>query len=253
MPDLTPFLRTDHKAVDKRDELRTVMGWIAGESRKVPIVMDGDRPVGILNERALMARHLDQKAHIEPYMLPTKALPLDTMLEKVRARMSEFRAAYLPVEDKRGRLAGYVAAIDVARESLNGQRAMDLALPVTPMREEQTMGEAVNLFGKEYVDFLPVARADGRITGVLPRRTVMRLELESGDKGRRDAHGEKIHPFKDRVDGFMEQRPTMVLPNAGGPELLDTLDETGYAIVQGTDGRMLGMVTPETLFRASVK
>lgn len=250
MTDLTPILRTDHKAVDKRDELRTVMGWIAGESRKVPIVMDGEKPIGILNERALMSRRLDQKAHIEPYMLPTKALPLDAPIDKVRARMSEFRAAYLPVEDKRGRLAGYVAAVDVARQTLNGARASDLALPVAGLREAQTMGEALNLFGKEYVDFLPITRENGRVAGVLPRRTVLRMELEGSDKGRRDAAGEKMHPLKDPVGGFMEQTPVFVLPNAGGAELLDTLDESGYAIVQGSDGRMLGMVTPETLFRA---
>src|SRR5438876_7265450 len=108
MATIESILRADFKPVDKRDEIRMVLGWLSGDSDKVPIVVDDDKPMGILNERALMSRRLDQKAHIEQFTLATRALPQTATLEEAAARMREFRAAYLPVEDKRGKVAGFV-------------------------------------------------------------------------------------------------------------------------------------------------
>ena len=115
MATIENLLRTDFKAVDKHDEVRTVFGWITGDAKDVPLIVDDGKPVGILNERALMSRRLEQKAKLDPYTLMTRALPLNATLEAAAARMREFRAARLPVEDARGKLAGYVTAIDIAR------------------------------------------------------------------------------------------------------------------------------------------
>lgn len=251
MVDISSHVRTDYKAVDKRDELRSVMGWLAGDATKVPIVLDGQKPFGIVNERALMARQLDGKAKIEPYALPTRALPLTASVEEARDRMAELRAAYLPVTDARGKLAGYVRAIDLARENGRSASALDVAVPITALQEQSTLGDALNLFQKEYVDFLPVVRSDGRLTGVLPRRTVLRMEFNTGDKGRKDAGGEKFTMLHDPVGGVMDEAPAFVKPTSSFEEVLDTLDEAGYAIVRKDEGHLLGIVTPETLFRGS--
>ncbi|HUR70024.1 MAG TPA: CBS domain-containing protein [Candidatus Thermoplasmatota archaeon] len=251
MADISSFLRTDFKAVDKRDPLHSVKGWLTGDASKVPIVVDDGRPFGILNERALMGRHLDLHAHVHQFALATRALTPDSTPEQARARMAELRAAYLPVEDKRGKLLGYVRAIDLARDELVGERARALAVPVTLLREDQTMGEALNAFAKEYVEFLPVVGRDGRIGGVLSRAKVLEMEFNNGDKGRRDAGGEKFHMLDDPIAGFMDQAPSFVAPEADTKTLLDTLEDAGYAIVERDQGDpAVGLVTPETLFRA---
>lgn len=247
--DISPHLRTDYKAVDKRDELRTVMGWLAGEASKVPIVLDDGRPFGILNERALMSRQLDGKAKIEPYVLVTRALAATASAEEARARLAEHRAAYLPVEDARGKLAGYVRAVDLARDGSNGQKALDVAVPIQSLQEGSTLGDAMNAFQKEYVDYLPVVRADGRAIGVLPRRTVLRMEFNAGDRGRKDAGGEKFTMLRDPVHGVMDDAPAFVRATSSLADVLETLDESGYAIVQRDGGGVMGIVTPETLFR----
>lgn len=250
MVDVSSLLQTDFKAVDKRDELRTVMGWVAGEASKVPIILDGKRPFGIVNERAMMSRSLDERAKVDRYTLPTRALALTDSLETAREMLAKFRAPHLPVEDERGQLAGYVCAIDVARELAAGREAREVAVPIATLSEESTMGEAVNAFQKEYVDFLPVTGGNGEVTGVLPRRAVLRMELHVGNKGRKDAGGQKFSMIRDPVAGVMDDTPRVVAPGASLETVLDTLESSGYALVPGADGG-LAIVTPETLFQHS--
>jgi CBS domain-containing protein len=248
--DIASFVRTDFKAVDKRDALHSVKGWLTGDTTKVPIVLDGERPFGIVNERALMGRHMDLNAHVHQFTLATRAVTPETSIEDARRKMAEHRAAYLPVEDKRGRLAGYIRATDIFRADMNGQLARNLAVPVTLLRDDQTMGDALNAFAKEYVEFLPVVGRDGRIDGVLSRSEVLKMEFNNGDKGRKDAGGEKIRMLNDPIRGFMDVAPAFVPPETGPEALLDTLDDVGYAIVGSETGKPVGVVTPETLFRA---
>jgi CBS domain-containing protein len=251
MATIEPLVRRDFKTVDKRDELRSVLGWIRGDSTKLPIVVDDGKPYGIVNERALMSRRLDDNAKLEGYTLMTRALRSDASVEQARDRMRELRAAFLPVEDARGKLAGYVSSLDVAR-ALDVQRtARELALPVASLREGHTMGEALHAFTQEYVDFLPVMGDGGeRVSGVLPRRTLLAMETHAGSRGRKDAGGERTHILNDPVSGFMDEPLARVPASMDFATLLRTLEQNGYAIVEEPGGRMVGLVTPETLLRA---
>lgn len=251
MTDLSPYLRTDFKAVDKRDGMNAVMGWLRGDADKLPIVTDDGKPFGLVNERALSSRSLDGKAKIENYALVTRSLPHTASLDEVARRMSELRAAYLPIEDKKGKLAGYVSAIDVARERGAGERrARELAVPITMLKPTQTLGEALHAFTQEYVDFLPVVDANGRATGVVARREIVKLEFNAGDKGRMDAHGEKVHPLKNPVDGYVSEATAICAPEATFDEVETCLENWGYAIVQNGSGKAMGIITPETLLRS---
>jgi len=247
MAGLESLVRTDFKAVDKRDPLNSVMGWLTRDTGKRPVVVDDGKPFGIVNERALMSRRLDSNAHVHQFTLATRALDANTSIEDARARMAEYRASYLPFADAKGKLVGYVSAIDLAREGLDGENARDLSVAVTFLRETQTLGEALNAFNKEYVDFLPVLRDDGRIAGVLPRASLLQMAFNAGDRGRKDAGGEKSTLLHDPVSGFMDEAPRMSAPNAAAEGLLDTVAEAGYAIV-GSLERPEGIVTAETLF-----
>lgn len=251
MDDLSTLLRDDVKPVDKRDGIHTVMGWLTGQTDKVPIVLDDERPFGIINERAIMSRSLDPRAKVDAYVTPTGAVATDTPLEDVARRMSEHRAQHLPVADPRGRLAGYVAATDVARETIPRFTAADVCLPVQVLTESHTMGDALNVFTKEYVDYLPVANANGRISGVLPRRAVLSVEFNAGSKGRKDAGGEKFTLLSAPLHGFMDEAPVIVKPDLAHEALLEILEESGYAVVQDASGRLMGVVTPATLLRAT--
>lgn len=247
--DIGELLRHDFKAVDKRDEVHSVMGWLRGDTEKVPLVVDDGRPFGIVNDRAMMGRRLDHKAKVEGYTLPTRALPVTAPLGEAMERMREFRAAFLPVEDERGHLAGYVSSLDVARGAGLDARASELALPISTLRDDQTVGDALSLLMREYIDVLPVLDAQGQPRGVLHRRAVLHLAAEASDKGRKDAVGNKLRSLDIPVSGIMEE--TAIFIDGGAPfhEVVAKLEKFGYALVR-ENGKLVGIVTPETLFRA---
>lgn len=247
MVDLDDLIRTDYKAVDKRDTLSSVLGWMRGDTDKVPIVTDAGYPFGLVNERAFMQRGINHSAKLDTgYVLTTRALPPTASPAEAMARMAEFKAAHLPVE-KDGKLAGFVSAIDLARQADWEASAHTLSVPVRALRATDTIGDAIHLFHQEYVDHLPVLDKDGRLAGVLKRQDVVELELNQADtKGRKDAGGEKITPLRDPVDGYLDQ-VIRISADATKDEVLDKLEAFGYALVEARDGRVVGIVTPRTL------
>lgn len=248
MPDIHDLVRTDYKAVDKRDELHSVMGWVWGDSDKLPIVTDQGKPYGIVNDRALITRRLDHHAKLHQYVLATRALTPDTELVEALRRMGEFRAAYMPVEEN-GKLKGFVSSIDLVRELGADRTAGELCVPVTMLREGMTFGDALHAFNQEYVDYLPVFDAQGRLQWVLPRRKVLQMEHQSGANGRKNAGGIKVSWLNDPIDTFCDDAQSL-RHDAPLEVVLKHLEDWGYACVTAKDGRLEGIVTPETLCRA---
>lgn len=248
MADIHDLVRTDFKAVDKRDGIHSVMGWVKGDSDKRPIVTDDERPFGIVNDRALAGRRLDHHAKVEGYTLPTRALAPRATIREALQTMGEFRASYLPVEEN-GRAAGFVTTLDLHREIGLDRTAGQICVPVVTMKEGQTMGDALHLFRQEYVDFLPVYDAQGRLRRVLPRRKMHQMEANSGNmRGRKDAGGDKVSFLDDLIDTYCDDART--LPSgAGGDEVLRMLDDWGHVCVVDAAGRLQGIVTAETLTR----
>lgn len=246
--DISSFVRTDYKAVDKHDAVHSIMGYVTGDSDKVPVVLDGKHPYGILNERALMSRRLDGNAKIEGFVLTTRAVPPETPVDEAIARMAEYRAPYLPVE-RQGKLAGYVSAIDLVRQQDLDYDAGEMCVPILTLTTKQSLSEALHAFNKEYVDHLPVVDEKGRVVGVIGRRFIINVETQLGSKGRKDANGEKVHLLAEPLEGFIEQPPVTVAPNADFETVLEAVEEHGYAIVQASDGAIQGIITPQTLVR----
>lgn len=250
--DIGPLLRTDFKAVDKRDGIHSVMGYVTGDNPKVPIITDGGKPYGILNDRAMIGTRLDPNAHVESYVLTTRALPQTASLGEVAARMAETRAAHIPIEDPRGKLAGYVSAIDVAREQGSDLAARELSVPVTTLTGRQTLSEAKHAFSKEYVDYLPVLNGEGRIAGILPRRAILTMEAGTGhSRGRKDAGGEKVSPMRESLVEGHVQPATIVGQDVAMDKILDLLEDNGHVAVIDRAERFIGIITPETLHRAA--
>lgn len=251
MPDIAQYVRTDFREVDKRDELRTVLGWIRGDTATVPVVMDDGKPFGIVSERAMLGRRIDPKAKVEGYALTTRAVTAETTLADAMARMAEFRAAFLPVENNRGKLTGYVSALDFVHEHLPREtRARDLAIRVTTLREDQTLSEAHHAFHQEYVDFLPVLGKDGRIAGVVPRKTLILMDArQSSDKGRKDAGGERVHPQHAELTHYLDSNAPVIDGNAPLPEVIKAVRDFGCVLVHNAngDGTVAGIITAETL------
>lgn len=252
MPGIDHLIRTDFKEVDKRDEVGSVLSYLTGGTAKPPIITDDERPVGIVNDRALMRRRFDTAAHLEGFLNATRAVTPDAKMDDVVQRMLTHRAAYLPVEDAKGKTKGYVRALDVAKELDLGGNAGSAAVRVEPLREDQTLGDALHLFAKEYLDHLPVVDASGRVTGVLSRSVLLALGAATGrTKGRKDANPNPIDPLDMPVSGHLESAFETVGIDTAAPEVLETVERFGHAVVLDRTGRFYGIVTDETILQGA--
>ena len=250
MSDIDPILRTDFKAVDKRDAIHNVWGWLTGDSAKVPIIMDGQKPFGVVNGRSLMSRRIDPSAHLEQYALPTKALPETATLQEISQRMAHLRASHMPIEDKKGKLRGYVTSVDVARAQANAGSAADLAVPVTALKMGHTVGDALHAFQSEYVDWLPIMNGSGRVENVIGRRSILNIEANGANgRGRKDNNGEKLNALEAPLDGFAEDVVFRLPSGASQEDVFQSVEKNGYVVIEGAGGRFVGMVTAATLLR----
>ena len=250
---LNGLIRKDVKAVDKKDPIRSILGNVLGDTRTRTVVLDGQRPYGIPNQRALMGRNLNDRSKVEKFTMPTPVLTPSSDRYAALAVIDETLAAYLPVEEN-GRLRGIVDPLDLVADLEDGPTAGDAAEIVPALKATATIGEAITVFHKVHVDHLPVLDGNGRLCGALARSAVIRLEGQAREsRGRQDYATDSIHMHKDAVGGFMDDAFIEAPADLDCPATAKLLRDAGYAIVRlerHNGGETYGVVTPAYLARA---
>lgn len=238
------LVHTDFKVVDKREPMSSVAGYLNGDTERLPIITDQERPWGVLNEKGLMRTRLDPREHVGKYTVGTGTLSPHASVKEALRAFANTRVAYMPVQED-GRLIGYVAAVDLLAEMPGGPDAAHLAVEVPILRQDQTSGEALAVLRDISPGIVPVVDDGGYVTGVLDRRHMAQISLNRIDSsGHIPAGGERQALGKNlELVGLMSEGVAMVAPEAGFQEVVRVLKEHGYAIV-ARDRKPLGVVTP---------
>ncbi|MBW3582955.1 MAG: CBS domain-containing protein [Euryarchaeota archaeon] len=242
-------LHADIKAIQKNEPLHKAYGWLRGDTKTVPIILDGKKAYGIVNTRIIMKRRLEPNASIGAFTQPVPTVDEETEALEVLEKFSQSLAPYLPYI-KGGKLKGYVDPLDILYQFDDGPDAQQAFRAVPPLGVDDTMGAAVHRFHNETVDDLPVVDAEGRIQGVLTRRAILEfIDAAHQNKGRTDRSGEKDRLLDDPVRGFMD--PGWVEIDADTPyrEMLPRLKKNA-ALYVTTNGAYRGLITPAYLARA---
>jgi CBS domain-containing protein len=87
------------------------------------VVVDGDKPIGLINERHLVAVFADILGQanwgdmkVENFMnTPVKTIASDLTLVEAVTAMKEFQLRHVPVVDSQGKLAGILTQTDIIR------------------------------------------------------------------------------------------------------------------------------------------
>lgn len=250
---LDRLLRTDHKAVEKNEPVSKVLGWLREETKQPPIILDGKLPYGIPNKSALMSSRFHDNAAISKYTRPTPRLYEKTSVHDALDAFSESLAPYLPVtKSSNDTLAGYVHALDLAREVAAPLDAAQLAHPTPILQEDERIGRAIKSFHDSRSDYLPAVDGKGKLTGVLPRRNVLGIELNrQQSQGNGDRASDNDPLLRTTVHDQLEDGAITVPPQADYETVIETLDKSGYAIVAEPDGTNIqGVILPEFVVRA---
>jgi CBS domain-containing protein len=245
MVEVADILRTNFRAVDKRDELHLVTGYLRGEVDRVPIVCDDGRPYGILNERSLLNQRFDARARIESHVLALPPAKPDDSGRAALAAMAAHRVSILPVGDGK-KAHGYVHAADLLQDARSDATAQSLLIPVPTLTLTSSVGEAVHRMHESGAPALPVADAEGKVAGLFRRREAFALIMDNRPFGKENRR-EDPPPRVDAVGGILDgTAPTATLPTTFGA-FLSALQNDDAVIVTGPTGEPLGIVTLETL------
>lgn len=252
---LERFLRNDHFTLDKNDEVSKVLGWVRGERKERPIILDGKHPYGIPNKSALMSSRVMHKAAVWKYTQPTPVPRDDAEVFDALMRMSEAYVSYLPIQKANGTLAGHVEALDLLEEVTEGPKAGEMAHPVTVLNPNDTIGKAIHSLRSGSVDPVPVMDDNGKLVGVLPLSNIIGIETgRTQSAGSGDTVPDNEPLLQDTVQGFMESGALTTSPETPYDDVLAQLRRTPYLIVASDSphghAHIHGIIRPKDVVRA---
>ncbi|MHB8584540.1 MAG: CBS domain-containing protein [Thermoplasmatota archaeon] len=239
------LVRTDFRAIDKREELRVLIGWLRGEAREVPIICDGRRPYGVLNERSILNSQFSPAEKIERHVTGVPVLAPGTAVVDASQSIAENRVPFLPVGTEKG-ATGYVRAVDLIRKQASlfrGSTAEQLLVPVPIIDTTATMSDVIHHMRKAVALGLPVVNPEGVLSGVVRFEDAMELLTDARRQGRRDMDGNAERPRFDAVADLVDGTFQTVSPTASLQTILAALEEDDTVIVADAAGHVTGALT----------
>ncbi len=246
------LIQTDYVALDKREPVRRVRGWLQGETSRRPLVLDGKRPFAIVSPRAFLTRGAQENTRLDKILTPVPvARPQDDAAQTL-AKMAKAGVTYLPVANEHGHCVGYVDALTLLRElgpAPPAPTAADLMGEAPPLFEDGHAEDAIQLFARQHADVLRVIDGRSQTVGTIDRATINRIVQESDTRmGRRDFAGNSS-PLRRQALRSMVQNGLIEVPdNAPYDDVLDILERDGSVFVRRGNG-IAGIVTPLSAIR----
>lgn len=239
-------IRNEFKEVDKRDEINTVLGFLAGSSPDVPVVLDREKAYGVLNEKAFLRSRLSPNQKLEgPYVVGTRTLEPGAPIEEAADVIATSRIPYVPVANPDGRVVGVVHSLDVLLGLASSLTTEELLVEVPVLRSDASVGEAIHLLHDVSVPALPVVDESGALLGVVHRRHLVRIAMDARPSGRKGAVGNPEDPRGEPVTGYLDGGFETIHPSASFHEAREALRRSPAVVVAGEDGRPRGVLTPE--------
>lgn len=190
--------------------------FLASPFHGIPVVGPGNRPVGMVTHRDLLART----------MLPIKV-----------GAIQPFGAHHLGIMEN----------------LLAGVRVADLmSKPAVVVKESELLGKAVELMLKKDLKRLPVVAADGTLTGMLSRLDIFKTIMDRNpDWAKFGLGGVKLQEVTRVKDAMRTDTPTLA-PSAPLWDAIKLVDSTGIrrVAVVDPDGRLLGLISEPVLMSA---
>ena len=232
--------RKDFKLVDKNDEISKVFGYFYGES-DFPIVMDGKKPWGIIDERRLIKTKLSKKEKIKDFVVGVPKLDATYSIEKAKQKMVKSGIDTIIVTSEKD-ILGYVNAIDLIKKIGVEGKAETFMRYIEPIDENESIGNAINQMKKANERILPILTGK-KFYGILGIKNILRIITTH--KKTTDYHQERTTLLDAPVKGYAEPAVTNN-PNDDLKDIIDVLEEQGFAVIC-KNKEYLGIIEPMDL------
>lgn len=236
------IVRKDFKLIDKKDEISKIFGYFYGES-DFPIVMDGKKPWGIVDDRQLIKTKLAGNEKIKDFVVGVPKLDATYSLEKAKQRMVKSGVDTIIVTSEK-EVVGYLTAIDIAKKYEIEKNAELMMRYVEGIDENEEMGEAINLMRSQNARLLPVL-SKNKFAGIIRIKNILRL-ITTHEKTT-DYHQEKTTLLEAPIKGYIEEAITCH-PKDSAKEVIDIMEKQGFVVVC-KNREYLGIIEPIDLLK----
>jgi len=236
-------MRKDFKNIDKNEEITSIFGYFYGEGC-FPIVMDGKKPWGVVDERKLIKSKLSGKEKLKDFVVGVPKIDATYSISKSKEKMKKSGAEIMIVTSGKN-VIGYITVVDIAKKLGIKARAREMMEEKNGIEENMEIGEAINIMRRRGERILPVVGKE-IFLGVIGVKNILKL-ITTHEKIT-DYHQEKISLLSAPVKGFMESGIITSRPSDEGRKIIKIMEKQGFAVVC-KNRKYMGMIEPSDLLK----
>ena len=256
--DIRDMATTETLEADPDERLAELRSAFEEEDAHAVLVTDGDEVRGVVTPREVMKSHADDDTALEKVAKPVPELERDENVRRAARMLVENETKVAPVvagDD----LWGGVSAddiLDAVIEHLDVLSVKEICTnDVVTIREEDSLGEAINKFREHAISRLPVVDERGRLAGILTSDDVIEFVVrEAHDmSGTGDRGGDAPDLIELPVSNMMDrpaETTTLEAPVSEAVDLMLQKDVDGLVVTPEYDERIAGVITKTDVLRA---
>ncbi|MDY6985213.1 MAG: CBS domain-containing protein [Candidatus Thermoplasmatota archaeon] len=244
--------------VQRTEPISRVLGYLKGASDVLPMVFDGKKCYGFIDERLFISTKLDTNQQIKGFDVRAKTMDESKSASEIAEEMLRSYCSYAPFgkNEKEKSIEGYIKASTVIRELLkeksSGKNAELLAKPVIALKKDDTIGKAIN-FLKNF-RAVPIVDEKGMLYGCVEQRGNILDLLADRERPRQGAYvsTKEERVFKKPVVNYSTKfAPKCDVNSAIDENLVGIMDTYGYCFVC-RDNKPIGILTPPDILKVLV-
>ncbi|WP_254536965.1 CBS domain-containing protein [Halomarina litorea] len=254
--DISNIATRQYVDVTPDERLGQVRSTLSGDEDGVLVVEDGDA-VGVVTPGDLLRSQYDDDTTVERVARAVPSVDRTADVREVSRLLVEGGSTLAPVVEG-GEVWGVVTTdgiLDAVTENLDVLTVSDVqTTEVVTVREDATLGEAINRLREHGVSRLPVVEEDGTLTGVLTTDDIVEFVVREGDQPNKGERVGEDQPLLDLpVYDHMSRPAETVEPDASVADAVATMLEKGYdGLVVSPEyaERVAGVLTKTDVLRA---
>jgi CBS domain-containing protein len=256
--DISDIATRDSIHVDDDERLGKVRSLFERENPKGILVLEDGTYAGVITERQLLSSHVEDDTKAGAMMQTAPRVERTADVREVARVLVEGGVKVAPVFEA-GELWGTVSEDDILRAVLEnldvltvGQIATD---EVVLLREDESVGRAINLLRENGISRLPVVDTDGHLVGMLTTHDIVDFVVRNEVRTTRgDRTGDSDRMLDLPAYDVMSSPVETVTGDASVADAVGRMleyDFAGLVVTPGDDDRFVsGVLTKTDVLRA---
>jgi len=239
--------------VQRSDTVSRVLGYLRGETEVLPMVFDGNKCYGFVDEKLFISTKLHTNQQIKGFDVRVRVMSESNSTDEIVKEMLRSYCPYVPFGKSEKDIEGYIKACTVIRalfrENRINKSAGAIARPITFLKKDDNIGKAINLLRNFRA--VPVVDDDGKLYGCIEQRgglIDLLADRERAGQGTYVSTKDESVFKKEVINYATKFVPACEINSAVDESMISLLELHGYCFVH-RDNKPAGIITTLDLLK----